>query len=251
MLEFQEGHQRKDNRSQAARPKPAHQRDRVAPEADTHHRQRHRRHADHRQTEDGIENRTPISRVLERKGDEQRAENPPDQNRQKHPKVFSRLDEFHCLVPQHVAKRNSADERRDETIAAQGKRAEVGSQPQSQCTDLHGGGLRPPTPGCHAEQPAAGDACASTYQNRQTDLGQRSGQPPAASTLGFGRYGKGKKERDDRGGDPVVQPALNVQGTADARRYSRVVEDRQTQRSISRRQDRAGQRSKGQPLHRE
>jgi hypothetical protein len=57
-----------------------------------------------------------------------------------------------------------------------------------------------------------------------------------------------EEQRHQRCGDPIVQPALDVQRPADPHRHATIGEDRQPQRGVGRSQDGADQEREAEPF---
>ena len=77
------------------------------------------------------------------------------------------------------------------------------------------------------------------------------GAQPATLPRPLRRGRKAEEEQDERGCNPVVEPTLDVQRPPDAHRHPRVVEDREAECRVRRRQDGAQQAGEGQALCRQ
>jgi hypothetical protein len=141
----------------------------------------------------------------------------------------------------------AAGERGDEPVAAQRHRGGIRAQRQAQHRGA-GEPLRHPAAATgHLDQPAAATADPGPDQQAERQFGHRGAWSGAGGVLGGGRAGDG--DQHERGGDPVVEPALDVDQPPDPGRDRPVDHHARAEGGIGRRERRADEQGEPDVAH--
>ncbi len=105
----------------------------------------------------------------------------------------------------------------------------------------------PAAPTADLDQPAAATADRDPDQQADRQFGHRRPRADAGGVLGGGRAGD--RDQHERGGDPVVEPALDVDQSADSGRDRGIDHHARAQRGIGRCECRADEQGKPDVTH--
>ena len=141
---------------------------------------------------------------------------------------------------------DATGERGDEPVPADRHRPLVGQQRQGQDGDLLRDPGGPATVVGHRQQLPAQVADHHRGHDRQPDLGERL-QPPCRVAERFLGRDRGDEQGDKGCRDPIVEAALDIQGSSDPHRNGRVGDHRQPERRVGRGQDGGQQRRRRPP----
>ncbi len=241
-----QGDDREHDGGQPARAEPTDEQDPVPRRARADQAEGHGHHADHREAQQRIEHRPPRG-LGQRRGQQEQAEQEPHHQPEQLAELMAELhgELLGRVVGQRVAEGQAGHEGRHEAVSPDQNRAEVGEQDQAEHPERNLGALRQAAVQRRAKQPPAPAADQRPHHQGDGQLDQRGddGVPEGLALLLGDR--DGDEEQHDRGGQPVVDPTLDVDRLAGAARDPLVGDHRGAQRGVRRGQRRGDHRHDG------
>jgi hypothetical protein len=214
-------------------PEPSDQGDGGAVEARADQRQRHRHHAHDGEGGDGEGDVGPLG-ALERGHDHGGAEQEPHDQRQHLADVLGEGEALFVGVVGHRAEGQAGDEGGHEAVGVHRQRTRVDEHDHGQRRGRLEPGVGGTVAAGRADQPRAGRAGGDAPRHPAEDLPCDRPCPLAEAQLAAEATGDGRGQEhvDERGGDAVVEPALDVEHAADAQGDALVGEDRRAEGGV-------------------
>ncbi len=246
LLDREEG---EDDRGQAARTEPADEEDRWSVETRADQCKSDRQHPQDGEAEQRVENGRHVE-VVDHDRHQRRAEEEPHEEREELPDELRQLHGHLDLGRVLLQLRPEGDpghEGRDEPVPVQGHGEREAAERRGQ------GGQSSATPDDPAPPRPPGDEQPATQPHREPDadpdgqLAQGIALGGMAST-GYAQLGRGHRQGEghDRRHDPVVEPALDIEGPSEPHRDLLVVDHLRAQSGVGGRQRRRDEAHHGQ-----